>query len=95
MNRKRKNHEKTCPHCAFLHASRRQFKKFGSDKAKVEAINSARKIASVMFRMMSPAEQTQFIKDISSPQPDFNGIMETIKDAIEAMTGGKVKVTEH
>ena len=93
MNKKK--HLKTCPACAFLQASRRQQKKLGGEKAKAEAISSAAKIVSVLFQVMSPEDQTQFIKDVTAPRPDIGSVMEAVKSAIEALGGGKVKVTEH
>ena len=91
----KKKHLKTCPHCAFLQASRRQYKKHGGEKAKVEAINSAAKIVSVLFQIMTPEAQTEFIKEVTAPRPDISNVMEAVKAAIEALGGGKVKVTEH
>lgn len=95
MGSAKAKHLKTCPHCAFLQASAKRWKNRGAKEAKADMIRSARKVVGTMFSIMSPEEQTEFIKEISQPMPNPLTILEAIKTAMEQTLGAKVKVTEH
>jgi hypothetical protein len=84
----------TCLHCVFMDALRRKWKGRKNDaaSAKVDLIVSALKISRHAFMMMTVEEQTQFIKDLSTPPPSIHTVLDALKAVFEQ---AGAKVTEH
>jgi hypothetical protein len=93
MSKKKRLSKSTCLHCVYFSAARRKWKS-RKDRAgaRMDVIISARKIVQHTFTLMTAEEQTQFIKDISTPLPSLDTVLDALKQAFEKVGA---KVTEH
>ena len=94
MSKKKKRMSKsTCLHCVFMKALRDKWKGRGKTSgAKADMIASAMKIVRHAMMTMTPEEQAQFLKDMSTPPPSINTVLDALKAVFE---GAGAKVTEH
>ncbi|HEV8503652.1 MAG TPA: hypothetical protein VGR63_18925 [Casimicrobiaceae bacterium] len=92
MSKKRLS-KSTCLHCVYFKAARRKWKgRKERGAARVDLIVNALKIVRHTFTVMSVEEQTQFIKDISTPPPSLDTVLDALKEVFEKVGA---KVTEH
>ena len=94
MRKEKRLSKSTCLHCVFIRALRRKWKGRKNDQASARAdmMVSARAIATQAMMMMTPEEQAQFLKDLSTPPPSIHTVIDAL-NAVFAQAGAKV--TEH